>query len=88
VAYATCPWCLSPQLVGDEVVEYRCFNCNGTNRFAECQECGLVQTVSRSWSAFTCSRCDRKGDLPREVSAATSPRARRAEGTGLPWPRF
>lgn len=25
--YLTCPWCLTPQLVADEVNEYHCFTC-------------------------------------------------------------
>jgi len=88
MAYVTCPWCLAPQLVGDEADEYRCFTCNGKIRFFQCPHCGLVQSVNRDWAAFTCGKCDRKVDLPRQYGYAGSARAVRAEGTALPWPKF
>jgi hypothetical protein len=33
VAYLTCPWCLTPQLIADEAPEYRCYTCAAEVRF-------------------------------------------------------
>lgn len=68
--------------------EYRCFTCNGNVRFFRCPHCNLVQTVHRDWVAFTCGKCDRKVDLPKEHTYGSSEKATRVEGTAQPWPKF
>jgi hypothetical protein len=88
VAYVTCPWCLTPQLVGDENDSYQCLTCYGEVRFFTCPSCAYRQSVSKRWTAFTCSKCETKVDLPRRWSFAGSTRARQVQGVGYPWPRF
>lgn len=88
MAYLTCPWCMSPQLVGDEADSYQCFTCDGEIRFFECTKCGFKQTVNKRWTAFTCANCEAKVDLPRRWSYSSSTKARHVEGTAHPWPRF
>lgn len=86
MAYLTCPWCLTPQLIADEAAEYRCFTCNGEIRFFACPGCSMVQTVSKRWRAFSCFKCDTKVDLPYQWSYAAAGKAVRVEGTGKAWP--
>jgi hypothetical protein len=88
VAYVTCPWCMTPQLVGDEEDGYRCVTCFGDMRFHTCPDCGFRQTVSEKWTAFTCGNCERKVDLPRRQTFADATRARQVQGIGHPWPRL
>ena len=56
MAYLTCPWCLTPQLIADEAPEYRCYTCAAEVRFFKCPNCSLVQTVSKQWRMFTCGK--------------------------------
>ena len=86
MAYLTCPWCLTPQLVADDVISYRCFTCHGDIGFYPCPECGFSQTVNRKWSAFLCGRCDAKVDLPRRWSYGSASKAYQVRGTGKSWP--
>jgi hypothetical protein len=88
MAYPTCPWCLTPQMVADENDSYTCLTCSCDVRFFECPRCGLRQTVNKQWSAFTCSDCEAKVDLPRRWAYSTSTKAGRVEGVGQPWPKF
>jgi hypothetical protein len=88
VAYPTCPWCLTPQLIADEAAEYRCFTCYAEVRFFVCPHCSLAQTVSKRWSAFTCGKCDRKVDLPFRWGYADAAKAMAARGTGHPYPKL
>ncbi len=88
MAYLTCPRCLTPQLVGDESIEYQCFTCAAQNAFFECPGCGYKQTVSKRWSAFTCSNCEATVDLPRRWGYAVGARASRVRGHAQPWPKF
>jgi hypothetical protein len=88
MAYVTCPWCMTPQLVGDEADGYQCLTCYGDVRFFTCPQCGYKQTVSKKWTAFTCSHCEAKVDLPHRWSYAGATRARQVEGVAYPWPRF
>jgi hypothetical protein len=88
VAYPTCPWCLTPQLIADEAAEYRCFTCYAEVRFFACPNCSLVQTVSKRWSAFTCGKCERKVDLPFRWGYADAAKAMAARGTGHPYPKL
>jgi hypothetical protein len=88
VAYLTCPWCHSPQLVGDDAAEYQCFTCYGDIAFFECPHCHFVQTVNKRWAAFTCDKCDKKGDLPRRWGYGSGAMAKRVEGYGHPFPKF
>lgn len=87
MAYLTCPWCLTPQMVGDDVAEYRCFTCYGEIRFFGCPHCGTVQSVNKRWKAFTCGKCDRKVELPVRWSFAGSAKATRVRATAHPFPR-
>jgi len=86
MAYLTCPWCLTPQLIADEAAEYRCFTCSGDIRFFACPECSTIQTVSKRWRAFICERCEAKVDLPHRWGYASSAKALRVQGTGKAWP--
>jgi DNA-directed RNA polymerase subunit RPC12/RpoP len=88
VAYLTCPWCLTPQQVGDESIEYRCFTCAAENGFLACPDCGYRQTVSKKWTAVTCGKCEKKVDLPRRWGYAIGTRAYQVQGPGQPWPKF
>jgi hypothetical protein len=88
MAYLTCPWCKSPQLVADEAAEYKCYTCYGDVRFATCSNCGLIQTVHKQWTAFTCGKCARKVDVPQRWSYATSVKATRVEGIAKPYPEI
>lgn len=88
MAYPTCPWCLTPQLIADEAAEYRCFTCYAEVRFFECPNCSLVQSVSKRWTAFTCGKCDRKVDLPFRWGYADAAKAMGARGTGHPYPKL
>lgn len=88
MAYPTCPWCLTPQLIPDEAAEYRCFTCYAEVRFFECPNCALVQTVSKRWTAFTCGKCDRKVDLPFRWAYAGAAKAVGAHGMGHPYPKM
>jgi hypothetical protein len=86
MAYLTCPWCRSPQLVADEAAEYQCYTCYGDVRFSKCPNCNLTQTVNKKWTSFTCGKCARKVDIPREWSYATAVKASRVEGIAKPFP--
>jgi hypothetical protein len=86
MAYLTCPWCRSPQLVADEAAEYQCYTCYGDVRFSRCPNCNLTQTVNKRWTSFTCGKCARKVDIPHEWSYATSVKASRVEGIAKPFP--
>jgi RecJ-like exonuclease len=86
MAYLTCPWCKSPQLVADEAAEYQCYTCYGDVRFSKCPNCNLTQTVNKNWTSFTCGKCARKVDIPREWSYGTAVKAFRVEGIAKPFP--
>ncbi len=88
MAYVTCPACLTPQQVGDEESGYRCFTCAHEIQFFACPHCGLVQTVSKRWTRFVCSRCEKDVDLPRRWGYVPGAVARRVEGAGHSWPRW
>lgn len=88
MAYLTCPWCLTPQAVGDESIDYLCFTCAAQVGFFACTNCGLRQTVNKRWTAFTCGTCEAKVDLPRRWGYAVADRAREVQGTGHPWPKL
>ena len=88
MAYLTCPWCLTPQLVDDDAITYRCFTCYAEVGFFACSECGLTQTVNKRWKAFTCGRCEAKVDLPRRWSYGSAARAFRVRGSGQGWPKM
>jgi len=86
VAYLTCPWCLTPQLIADDAMEYQCFTCYGEIRFFECPSCGTLQTVNKRWTAFTCGKCRQKADLPQRWGYSNASRALRVRATGKPYP--
>ena len=88
MAYLTCPWCLTPQLIADDAAEYRCFTCYGEIRFFQCPECSTVQTVNKRWKSFTCGTCDRKVDLPLRWGYSNAATALRVSTTGQPYPRL
>ena len=88
MAYLTCPWCLTPQLIADDAAEYQCFTCYGEIRFFQCPECETVQTVNKRWTAFTCGHCDRKVDLPFRWGYASAAKAVKVTGTGHPYPKL
>jgi hypothetical protein len=88
MAYLTCPWCLTPQLIADDAAEYQCFTCYGEIRFFKCPECDTVQTVNKRWRSFTCGHCDRKIDLPPRWGYAKSATAMRVTDTGQPYPKL
>ena len=87
MAYLTCPWCLTPQMVADEVPGYQCFTCYAEVRFFECPECHLVQTVNQRWTVFTCGNCDARVELPRRWGYVPGASAHRVRGAGQSWPR-
>jgi hypothetical protein len=86
VAYLTCPWCLTPQLVADDVIQYQCFTCYGEIGFYPCPNCGTAQTVSKKWKAFLCGRCGTKVDLPHRWNYAVASKALMVRATGKSWP--
>lgn len=86
MAYLTCPWCLTPQMIADEAYEYRCFTCFAEIRFSTCPECKLVQTVNKGWRAYECSKCRAQVELPLQWRFADSSKAMWVRGTGKPWP--
>ena len=88
MAYLTCPWCLTPQLVGDDAPGYQCFTCAAEVKFFECPECHLVQTVSKRWSVFICGNCDTTLDLPRRWGYAPGAKAYLVRGSGQSWPKL
>jgi hypothetical protein len=88
MAYLTCPWCRTPQLIGDDAADYRCFTCHAEVRFFECTYCHFVQTVNKGWAAFTCGKCDRKVELPRRWGYSESAKALRVRGVGHPFPKM
>lgn len=88
MAYLTCPWCLAPQLVADEVSGYQCFTCYADVVFYACPECSLVQTVSKRWAKFICSNCEAVLDLPRRWGYAAGATALFVKGTGTSWPKL
>ena len=86
MAYLTCPWCLTPQLVADDVISYQCFTCYGEIGFFPCPVCGTPQTVSKKWSAFQCGKCGSHVELPRRWSYASASKAMFVRVTGKSWP--
>jgi hypothetical protein len=88
VAYLTCPWCLTPQLVADEASGYRCFTCSAEIAFVTCSSCGFVQTVSKRWTRYTCGRCQAVGELPRRWGYEAGSIAAKVQGTGQSWPKL
>jgi hypothetical protein len=88
VAYLTCPWCRTPQLIADESPGYQCYTCYGEIRFFACPNCSLVQTVSKRWTVFICGGCEQKVDLPRRWGYTPSGRAVLVRGTGHPYPKL
>jgi len=86
VAYLACPWCLTPQLVADDSIAYRCFTCYGEIAFYPCPECAFPQTVNKKWVAFSCGKCDAKVTLPRRWSYADAAKAYQVKGMGKSWP--
>jgi hypothetical protein len=86
VAYPTCPGCREPQLVADEVVEYRCFSCGTQVRFFTCPDCGLSQAIPLSWQMFTCGRCKKAISVPRQLPYADRVKAARITEVGLTYP--
>ena len=88
MAFLTCPWCLTAQQIDDQAPGYQCFTCYGEVRFYQCPHCELVQTVNKTWTAFTCGKCDRKVDLPRRWGYSRSGRAMLVRGTGKTYPRL
>ncbi len=88
MAFPTCPWCLTPQLIADDAAEYRCFTCYAEVRFYGCPNCSLVQSVSKGWTAFICGKCDQKVKLPYRWGYAGAAKASGANGTGHPYPKL
>lgn len=88
MAYLTCPWCLTPQLVADDASSYRCFTCYAEIGFFPCPGCGLVQTVSKRWTRFTCSGCEAVVDLPRRWGYSAEATAGRVGAAGKAWPKL
>lgn len=88
MAYVTCPWCLTPQMVGDDAPGYQCLTCYGEIGFITCSECDFIQTVSKQWSAFICGRCDATIQLPRRWGYAPGAKAYRVQGAGQSWPKL
>lgn len=86
MAYLTCPWCLTPQLIADEAAEYRCYTCAAEVRFFQCPNCQAVQSVNKRWRAFTCGKCNTKVDLPYRWGYDRTATAIRVEVTGKSWP--
>lgn len=46
MAYPTCPWSLTPQLIADEAPEYGCSTCNTEVRFSS----GAMIAAGISWT--------------------------------------
>jgi hypothetical protein len=88
MAYLTCPWCLTPQMVADDVNEYHCFTCAAEVGFIRCTSCTFVQAVSKRWRAFTCTRCRTKIDLPYRWGYDPNAKAYLVKGTGRSWPEL
>ena len=86
MAYLTCPWCLTPQLIADEAAEYKCYTCAAEIRFFQCPNCSAVQSVNKRWRAFVCGRCNTKVDLPYRWGYDRQSTAIRVEVTGKSWP--
>jgi hypothetical protein len=86
VAYPTCPGCRAPQLVADEVVEYRCFTCGTQSRFFKCEDCGTEQAIATSWQMFTCGKCRKTITIPREIPYVERVKASRITAVGLTYP--
>ena len=86
MAYLTCPWCLAPQMVGDDAPGYRCLSCYAEIRFFECPMCHLVQTVNQRWTVFSCGGCGDKVDLPRRWGFMPGAKAGLVRGAGQAWP--
>jgi hypothetical protein len=86
MAYLTCPWCLTPQLIADEADEYKCYTCTAEVRFFQCPNCSAVQSVNKRWRAFICGRCNTKVDLPHRWVYDRATTAIRVEVTGKSWP--
>lgn len=85
MAYLTCPWCLTPQIVRDEAYEFRCYTCAAEVRFFKCLNCMLVQTVNKKWRSFTCGGCEQKIDLPYRWGYDPAATAMSVDGTGTSW---
>ena len=88
MAYLTCPWCLTPQMVGEDSDYYQCFTCYGEIQFFVCPDCGFIQTVNKKWARFICSNCDSVVELPRRWGYAPGAQAYRVQGAGLSWPKL
>jgi hypothetical protein len=88
MAYLTCPWCLTPQLVADEVGGYQCFTCSAEIMFYRCPECAFVQTVNKKWTKFICGNCEQVLELPRRWGYMSTARAVLVKGTGQSWPKI
>ncbi len=86
MAYITCPWCLAPQQVGDDVISYQCFSCYSEIGFFACPSCGTPQSVSKRTPAFLCGNCEEKVDLPHRWSYSNSAKAFQVRGAGKSWP--
>ena len=84
MAYLTCPWCLTPQLIVDESPECKCYTCAAEVRFFKCANCSMVQTVSKEWRTFTCG-VRAKVELPDRWGYDVSATAVRVEGRQA-WP--
>ncbi|MGZ8513212.1 MAG: hypothetical protein ACXWWL_07215 [Candidatus Limnocylindria bacterium] len=88
MAYLTCPWCLTPQLVADDAAGYQCFTCYAEVMFFSCPECSLVQTVSKKWARFICANCDAVLQLPRRWGYSSDAKAYLVKATGHSWPKL
>jgi hypothetical protein len=88
MAYLTCPDCMMPNPVGDDVVKYSCFSCFAEIVFERCPECRFDQSIPARWeTAFTCGKCAAKVDIPRTRLYSTSTKARGVQGYGYSYPR-
>ncbi len=88
MAYLTCPDCMMPNPVSDDVAAYACYTCAARIVFVGCPDCGFMQSIPERWqTAFTCGRCGERVEIPRRRSYATSTTARRVEGYGYMYPR-
>jgi hypothetical protein len=88
MAYLTCPWCLTPQLVADDAPGYQCFTCYGEIGFYACPECTFVQTVNKKWTAFICGKCESVIELPRRWGYVAGAKAYLVRGAGESWPKL
>ncbi len=88
MAYITCPWCLTPQLVVDESNGFHCFTCAADVGFIRCSSCSFVQSVSKRWRAYICSECRAKIDLPHRWGYDATATATKVKGTGRSWPEL